>query len=363
MCNSSSQLVDPVISYLTAYSYDAAVRDAHLIGGGAVGSLEDKLREQYGFEFVVLTSSGTAGLFITALAIDLSDAQFIASVYGYGATLSAWLALRNTPVFVDIDHTTLNVDPSLIASAVNEHSRAILSTDLFGVPSDTEAIREIADRHGIWYVADGCQAFGATVNRRAASYLADAHIVSFTSGKDLAIGEGGAVLTNDADLYRRLLWVGQHPYRQKRELGISTFNPFAINARIHPVAAVWGSAIFETSLERVHRKQEIYSQALSVLDGSGLIERFDPVSNGLLPSYFCLAVEPRVPVAEMIDALLEEGFASTAFKPPAMAFHQSDILKGMLGERIGPGSSFPVAERVAEKYIALTVEKYEGGKC
>ena len=360
MFNPSDQFTDPVAAYTTAYWSDGALRDEHLIGGGAVQAFEDKIREHYGFEFVMLTSSGTAGLFVTALALDLKKAEVMTSVFGYGATLSAWLTLDNKPLFVDIDQETLNLDPTGIPRSLSRKVKAILSTDLFGMPSDTEGIREMADRHSLWYIADGCQAFGAALHGKAASYLADVLVVSFTSGKDLAVGEGGAVLTNNADIYRRLLWFGQHPYRQKRELGISVFNPYAVNARIHPLAAVWGNSIFEKALARVRKKQDLYLEAISILNESGLITPVHFEKASLLPSFFRLTVEPKTDVSLVIEHLHSFGFRVAATELPAMLFHRSDVLAEQLGQTIDPGVSFPVAERAAEKRIVLTVAEKDG---
>lgn len=360
MFDPADQLGDYVATYTTAYGSEGALRDEHLIGGGAVRAFEDKIREHYGFEFVMLTSSGTAGLFVTALALDLKKVEFMTSVFGYGATLSAWLTLDNRPLFVDVDPETLNLDPTGIPRTLSREVKAILSTDLFGVPADTERIREAADRHRLWYIADGCQAFGAAVHGNAASYLADVLVVSFTTGKDLAVGEGGAVLTNNVDIYRRLLWFAQHPYRQKRELGISVFNPYAVNARIHPLAAVWGNSIFEKAVERVRQKQDLYLKAISILNESGLITPIEFGRTSLLPSFFRLTVEPKVDVSFVIGHLRSFGFRATATELPAMLFHRSDILAEQLGQTIDTNGSFPVADRVAEKQIALTLVEREG---
>lgn len=354
------QLAHYVAAHISADRSDGALRNEHLIGGGAVRAFEDKIREHYGFEFVMLTSSGTAGLFVTALALDLKQAEFITSVFGYGATLSAWLTLDNKPLFVDIDQETLNFNPRGIPRALTRKAKAILVTDLFGVPSDSDRIREISDRHGLWYVADGCQAFGATLHGKAASHFADVLVVSFTTGKDLEVGEGGAVMTNNVDLYRRLLWSGQHPYRQKRELGISVFNPYAVNARIHPLAAAWGNSIFEKALERVRQKQDLYLEAISILNESGLITPVKFGRTSLLPSFFRLTVEPKTDVSFVIDHLSSFGFRAAATELPAMLFHRSDVLAEQLGQTIDPGVSFPVAERAAEKRIVLTVTEKDG---
>jgi perosamine synthetase len=347
-------------AYLEAYESTSVIRDQHLIGGGAISELEAKIREYYGFEYVLLTSNGTSALLITALALNLKAAAFVTSVYGYGATLSTWLLLGNNPIFVDVNDRTLTIDPTKVGNAVTGNAQAILSTDLFGVPSDTEAIRELANRFGLWYVADSCQAFGAVRGGKAASHLADVAVVSFTSGKSLAVGEGGAVLTNNGDIYRRLLWFGQHPYRQKRELGISVFNPYAVNARIHPLAAVWGNSIFEEALERVLQKQDLYLKAISILNESGLITPLEFGRTSLLPAFFRLTVEPKVDVSFVIEHLRCFGFRATATELPAMLFHRSDILAEQLGKTIDPNVSFPVAERAAEKRIALTLVEKDG---
>src|SRR5436190_7634341 len=81
--------------------------------------------------------------------------------YTYGASLSGWLLLGNRPVFADIEADTLLLDPGSVRTQITPRTRAILAVDIFGVPSDSAALRRIADEHGLWYVAHAAQSLGA----------------------------------------------------------------------------------------------------------------------------------------------------------------------------------------------------------
>jgi perosamine synthetase len=118
---------------------------------------------------------------------------------------------------------------------------------LFGNPCDMKGLREIADEFGIWYIADAAQSLGAYRDRLPASAFADAIVVSFTVGKSLCAGEGGAIITDNAELYQKLVWFTQHPYRQYRDLGLE--NQFGLNGRIYPLAAVIANASFEQAMQ------------------------------------------------------------------------------------------------------------------
>jgi dTDP-4-amino-4,6-dideoxygalactose transaminase len=265
-------------------------------GLGAVAALEARLTAHYGMRYAVAMPSATTGLLALGLALDLRGADFVAPPLTYGGSISSWLALGASVRFADIEHDSLTLAPQAACRALTPACRAILGVDLFGVPCDDEGLRAIADRRGLWLVVDGAQSFGARIDGRAAGTLADALVVSFTSGKALDGGEGGAVLTNHRHLYERLIWHSQHPYRQKRELGLHCVNELGINGRIHPLAARRAYRRFDTALTRVAHHRVFVEQVLGAL--ATLPEVKIPGGRGgVEPSYHRLTVRRTRPDA------------------------------------------------------------------
>src|SRR5689334_20747949 len=110
--------------------------DCQLDGTGAVAALEGKLRDLYQMRFALCVSSATMGLLSIALALDLRNAQFVSTPYTYGGSLAGWLLLGNRPKFADIEPLTLGLDPIATQRAITPKTRAILASDVFGIPSD-----------------------------------------------------------------------------------------------------------------------------------------------------------------------------------------------------------------------------------
>jgi dTDP-4-amino-4,6-dideoxygalactose transaminase len=245
---------------------------AQLTGLGPVAELERKLRTVSTKKFALCVSSGTAGLLTVARALDLGGREVVVPAYTYGATLAGLMLLGARLVFADIDPATLTLDPRAVDRVVTPRTAAILSVDIHGVPADDASLRAIADQHGCWYVSDAAQSLGASRCGRPASSLAHAAVTSFTVGKSLFAGEGGAILTDDADLYERCIWESQHPARQARELGMDLVNEFGLGARIHPFAALWGAVVFDDAFHWLASHQDRCLRIVSALNDLGMTE-------------------------------------------------------------------------------------------
>lgn len=283
------QMSDPaqaVYDFVSKSTGNGSSGFVHLCGTGAVAELEAKLRIHYGMNHALCVSNGSLGLMTIAVALGLRDTAFITTPSTYGASIAGWLLLGNKPVFADIDPMTLTLEPGSVEKAITRDTKAILSVDIFGNPCDMAGLRRIADEHGLWYIADCAQSLGARRDSKQSGSLADALVVSFTVGKPLFAGEGGAILTNNTALYNRLLWFSQHPLRQRRELGLRLDNEFAINARIHPLAAIWANSVFEQSLEAVTVRRQGYFELIKALNQIGLTEEIRFVEDSIEPTFF-----------------------------------------------------------------------------
>jgi len=362
MSKLSEKIEHDVSAYFDSAKHLPSAANDHLIGGGVVAELERNIADLYAAKHVVCTSSGSASLLAIALAMGLKDSQFITSPLAYGASLASWLILGNQPVFVDVDPQTLTLDPSKVSESITPDTRAILAVDIFGNPCDSGALREVADEFGIVYVGDSCQALGATRGNRAASYAADAIAISFTVGKSISCGEGGALVTNDSALYKGVLWWTQHPLRQKRDIGLHEFNEFAFNARIHPVAAVWANAVFYESLDELRRKQARYENAISILNESGLIEPINFEAADIRSSFFRLTVEltEGASVPEILEYLTVLGLNASASRMSLDVVYKNYAFLEHYANRYQLPHPCHVAERAAERRIALTLVEKDG---
>src|SRR5271157_5685852 len=200
---------------------DAVLEHCQFILGPEVRELEAELAKFCGAKHCVSVSSGTDALMIALMAenIGRGDAVFLPA-FTYTATAEVPLLLGATPVFVDVDPRTFQIDPAHLAERIGQvraggklRPRAVIGVDLFGQAADWPAINAIAAREGLFTLDDCAQSFGATLHGQPLGTLADATIASFFPSKSLgAYGDGGAIFTERDDraaLYRSLRTHGE----------------------------------------------------------------------------------------------------------------------------------------------------------
>jgi len=200
---------------------DAVLAHCQFILGPEVGQLETALAAFCGATHCVAVSSGTDALQIALMAegIGRGDAVFLPA-FTYTATAEVPLVLGATPVFVDVDPQTFQIDPAHLAARVAEvrragrlRPRAVIGVDLFGQPADWPALLAIAAAEGLYTLDDCAQSFGASLQGTRLGKAADATATSFFPSKPLgAYGDGGALFTESADraaLYRSLRTHGE----------------------------------------------------------------------------------------------------------------------------------------------------------
>ncbi len=180
------------------------------IMGPEVAELENRLGAFAGVEHVVTCASGTDALALVLMAKGVRPGQAVlcpSFTFCATAEVVAWLGA--TPVFVDVDAATFNMDPESLEAGIAVARKAglqpvgVIPVDLFGLPADYDAILPLAERHGLWVLCDTAQAFGASYHRKRLGGLGIATATSFFPAKPLGCyGDGGAVLTRDAELAR-----------------------------------------------------------------------------------------------------------------------------------------------------------------
>ncbi len=354
-----------VAEFLRAAAVSPELWRSHINGTGAVASLEAKLAAHYDKKFALCFSSATTALLAIALALDLKDTSFITTPLSYGATLAGFLLLNNRPQFINVlEPLTQTLCPDAVRQSISTHTKAIVAVDIFGNPSHTVALREIADEFGLFYIADAAQSFGGMRSGMPASCLADAIVVSLTVGKSLMAGEGGAVITDDELLYQKLIFLTQHPDRQRITLGFNFSNQFGINGRIHPLAATIADATFESSLAELQAHQENRLKIVTALNEIGLTVPMPFEAEGILPTFFSLVAQwqKKADPERLINALNEGGIdMKIAELPCSWISEQASFLAqyGHLWSEAGASSSNErVIPRQTEKTIFALQDLY-----
>lgn len=194
-------LARPNITQAEIDAVTAVLRTAHLSLGPKLPAFEAAFADYCGCAHGVAVSSGTAGLYLLARALGIgSGDEVITTPFSFVASANCLLMTDATPVFVDIDPHTWNIDPARIEAAITPRTRAILPVDVFGQPADMDPILEIARRHGLKVVEDSCEALGSRYKERPAGSLGDAGVFGFYPNKQLTTGEGGMIVTDDGEL-------------------------------------------------------------------------------------------------------------------------------------------------------------------
>ncbi|CEF40851.1 DegT/DnrJ/EryC1/StrS family aminotransferase [Acetobacter senegalensis] len=331
---------------------DAVFAHCRFVMGPEVTELEQRLADWCGAKDCVGVSSGTDALQIVMMAenIGRGDAVFLPA-FTYTATAEVPLVLGATPVFVDVDPNTFQIDPDHLRArirAVREAGkltpRAIVGVDLFGQPAPWEQLRQIAQEEDLFLLADCAQAFGADLNGKPLGREATATTLSFFPSKPLGgYGDGGAILTDDperADLYRSLRTHGEGKTRYEV---LRT----GMNGRLDTIQAAVLLAKLDGFKQELARRDEIARAYDAGLADVVQVPARVPNSASAWAIYAILVKDPAE--REPLQARLKErGVPSAIYYP--LPLHKQPAYRDH-----HDGSSLPVSEDLATRILALPI--------
>lgn len=185
---------------------DNVLESGNYIMGPFVKNFEQAMAEYCGTKYAIGVANGTDALLLTldALGIGPGD-EVITSPFTFFASAEVISRLGATPVFVDIDPDTYNIDPAKLTAAITPRTKAIMPVHIFGQPADMDEILAIANEYNLFVVEDACQAIGSTYNGKNIGSLGTAGCFSFFPTKNLGgYGDGGIVVTNNEELARKI---------------------------------------------------------------------------------------------------------------------------------------------------------------
>ena len=188
-----------------------ALQSDFLTCGPRVGELENALAGYVGAKYAVAVSNGTAALHCACIAASIkSGDEVITTPLTFAASANCILYCGAKPVFADIDAETYNIDPASIEACVTKKTKAVIAVDFTGQAVRHREIREICDRNNLIFIEDAAHAIGTKYDGKPVGSLADMTCFSFHPVKTVTAGEGGAVTTNDAKLYQKLVLAHTH---------------------------------------------------------------------------------------------------------------------------------------------------------
>ncbi len=192
--------------------WSETMSSAGFIGGPKVKALESAIAEYCGTEYAVACGNGTDALFLILAAMGIGKGdEVITTPFTFFATAESIAHVGATPVFVDIEPGTYNMDISKLEAAITDRTRAIMPVHIFGQCVDMDPVLELAERFELAVIEDACQAIGATYKGRKAGSIGHAAAFSFFPSKNLGCaGDGGCITTNDGNLAARAKKLASH---------------------------------------------------------------------------------------------------------------------------------------------------------
>lgn len=317
-------------------------------GGPFVEKFESEFAAYCKTKHAVGVGSGTEALWFSLLACGIGAGDEVITVpNSFMATAEAITFCGAKPVFVDIDAETYTLDPELLEKAITPKTRAIVPVHLFGQMADMDPIVEIARRHGLRVIEDACQAHGATYKGQKAGSIGDAGCFSFYPGKNLgAMGEAGAVVTNDSTLAERIRILRDHGQDKKYY-----HSCIGWNGRMDGIQAAVLSVKLE-HLESSNIARRLRADAYNhYLNSTNHLDRPEAITTPVEAPYgvhvyhlFVVRVKDR----DQILAKLSSGGVMCGIHYP-IPIH---LQKAYQHLEFGPGS-FPVAEQCASEFLSL----------
>lgn len=199
-------------------------------------------------------ANGTLALQLSLRALDITGGEVITTPFSYVATTSAILWERCTPVFVDIDRRTLNINPDNIEAAITDKTKAILAVHVFGNPCDVEVIQSIADKHNLKVIYDAAHAFGVRYKGKSILEYGSISALSFHATKLFHTIEGGGIVTTNEDLASKVDLLSRFGHN------VDDYKMLGINAKASEFQAAMGLVNLQYIDEAISKRRSVAEQ-------------------------------------------------------------------------------------------------------
>lgn len=353
------------------------MRSTNYIMGQQVKEFERKCAEYLGVKHAIGVANGTDALILSLAALGIREGdEVITTPFTFFATAESIRRVGATPVFIDIDSDTLNIDANKIEAKITEKTKAILPVHIFGNPCDMDKINEIAKKYGLYVIEDACQAIGSSYKGKMAGALSDAGCFSFFPTKNLGgMGDGGLITTDSDTLAYIIKALKNHGSGVEGQKALKLLTPefednfeiregfekyynylIGYNSRLDEIQA----AVLNVKLKYIDEWNENRRRLAKIYDET--LEGRYKIQKSLKDAYavyhmYSLQSEKR---EQVIERLAEKGIPTGVYYPVPM--HLQKVFLD-LGYQKG---DLPVVEKICDEIFAipvfpeLTTEEQEG---
>ena len=327
--------------------------------GPKIEEAEAKLCKITGAKYAVLIANGTAALHAAMFAADVGPGdEVITTPITFAASANCALYCGAKPVFADINPKTYNVNPESVEKKITDKTKAVVAVDFTGQAVEIDKIREICDRHNLIFIEDAAHSLGTKYNGKPVGSLADMTEFSFHPVKTCTAGEGGAITTNDDELYKRLVLFRTHGITRNQELmdkpseGGWYYQQVALgyNYRMTDIQA----ALLSSQLDKLERfgkrRKELvkrYNEAFSAMPE--LVVQQEIAQSDTVRHLYIIQLHLdmlKCGRREVFEALQAEGLGVNVHYIPVYSFPYYQKLGYRMGE-------CPNAERLYERIISI----------
>ena len=312
--------------------------------GPEVKELEEKLAAYVGAKYCITCANGTDALQIAQMAFGIGPGdEVITPGFTYIATAETVAILGATPVYVDVNPKTYNLDVEQLEAAITPRTKAIIPVSLYGQCADFDVINEIAAKYNIPVIEDAAQSFGATYKGRKSCNLSTVACTSFFPSKPLGCyGDGGAIFTNDEELAKVIRQIARHGQdRRYHHIRVG------MNSRLDTLQAAIllpKLAILDDEMQARQRVAETYTKLFN--EAGVLTTPFIEMHNASAWAQYTIQVENRSEVQEKLKA---QGIP-TAVHYPIPLNKQPAVANANV--------SLPVGDAIAERVMSLPMHPY-----
>lgn len=316
--------------------------------GPKLEAFEKAFAQYAGTQYGIGVNSGTSGLHLAMIAAEIGEGdEVITPSFSFIASANCVVYERGTPVFVDIDPLTGNMDPDQVEAAITERTKAIIVVHAFGQPADLDPIIDVARRHNLYLVEDACEAIGATYKGRPVGTVSDCAVYAFYPNKQMTTGEGGMIVTSRED------WNGL--FRSLRNQGRDVFDAWlnhsrlGYNYRLDEMSAALGLAQIGRIDELLAKRARVAGWYNERIDGMSGIHKPLIRATTTRMSWFVYVIRcaPEVKRDQLMCFLQERGIPS---RPYFVPIHLQPYYQERFGWRRG---DLPNTELAGDTFLAL----------
>jgi len=330
----------------TAYVLDCLESTWISSAGQYVDRFQEAFADFCGARHALACTNGTTALHLALVALGIGPGdEVLVPTLTFVATANAVTYCGAQPVFVDAEPDTWNIDPARLEAHITPRTKAIIVVHLFGNPVDMDPVLEVARRHGLRVVEDAAQAHGARYKGRRVGPIGDIGTFSFYANKIITTGEGGAVVTDDADLHARMRQLSGHGMDRTRRYW---FPIVGFNYRMTNVTAAIGLAQLEKAQWHLDRRLDVSRQYTARLQGLPQFELQTTRSWAHHVHWMFNVILTDAAAADRDDVMASMAGRGIETRPVFPPMH---VLPPY--EEVARGSAFPVADRLAARGITL----------